>query len=145
MKYNYVSIDPGDTIGFGSFRDGIFYSHEFKYPDNTLELLSVIQFLDPTHIIIEDFRIFSSHAKVLIGSRPSPIEVIGIFRLWEMVWGWELVFLQPSCKKNVKVIHDYKFSSEHTKDAYQLMRYYLVRTHERSNKLNRIREIRKGW
>ena len=83
-------------------------------------------------IVIERFKLFAKEAQSQVGSEFPAVQVLARIEAYAELLGFEdrIHMLEPSVKGRVQILPQHKpqldLSTEHTKDAYQLARYYIT-------------------
>lgn len=131
MKKNILVLDPGESTGWVILKtnDELFGG---TAPKNHLAVAELIQKYHPDIVVIERFNLYPGMAKSLAWNSFYPCEVIGVVRYLCQLNGIMLVEQAPSVKKYAG---DFKEDwlqlkqrvkvTEHTKDAYQHLKYFL--------------------
>jgi len=137
----YVAFDPGGSTGFceaiATLSDRTFqvvksctidWSDRFKVGD-------LLQGTDeaplPDAVIVESFRLYQHRAKEQIGSDFPSSQVIGMIEMiaWQIGILDKVVYQPASNISRVQVLPEHKPSvaaSEHARDAYRHLRYYIL-------------------
>ena len=131
MKKSIMALDPGESTGW------VFINTDDKLsggtaPKNHLEVVKLLDKYQPEVVIIERFNLYPGMAKSLAWNSFYPCEVIGVIKCYCMQKGIEIVEQAPSIKKYagelkedwVQLKREVR-TTEHTKDAYQHLKYYL--------------------
>lgn len=130
-------FDPGEHTGW------CYQDHEGKLFGGTIgknhvEVAEGINLLVPDIVVMERFNLYPQMAKSLAWNSFYPCEVIGVIRYLCMLYNITLVEQAPSVKKyfgGFKIDWDQLKDNaksreldvtEHTKDAYQHYRYFLL-------------------
>jgi len=129
-----IALDPGNSTGWVFYDD---VTKEIKggtIPESLTDMYVMLETLEPTVVILERFALYPDKAKSLSFNTFYPVEVIGVIKLWcQMV---EITpIIQGADKKKYSGGLDDNFillkqitgkeCTEHTKDAYLHLRYYL--------------------
>lgn len=137
-----VSFDPGETTGFcealvNPHDDGKFQvvkSAKIAWGDrfwvNQL-LAGVDEAPPPDTIVVESFHLYAHKAKDMIGNSFKSSEMIGIISTYAHIQGLleRMVFQPASCMTRVQILPEHAphlLESEHARDAYRHLRYYIV-------------------
>jgi hypothetical protein len=143
-RMKIIALDPGEHTGWmmrdhsGKLTGGTVpkYLQSDGSLDKDMHLIQVIELLDacsPDLVVIERFNLYPGMAKSLSWNSFFPCEVIGAVRLWCKSNNVKIVEQAPSIKKYAGPFQDdwddmkrrcAKDVTEHTKDAYQHLRYY---------------------
>lgn len=130
-----LSLDPGESTGwsFGT-EDGA--TSGGTCPKDHTAVARLIQEIKPDIIVLERFNLYPGMAKSLAWNSFYPCEVIGVIKYLAMTMDILIVEQAPSVKKYAGDIQKYKDwqcikiscnkVTEHTKDAYQHFRYFLI-------------------
>lgn len=140
-----IALDPGNSTGW------VFRDDNGKLIGGTIgechkDVWLLLQQYDPDVIVFETFQMYPSKAQHLIWNTFYPVEVIGVIKLWYMLydvkhdaWGGvterKLVGLQPAVKKFALSTNEKELwktvervngqpATEHLRDAVRLLRYY---------------------
>ncbi len=136
MKYSKIlALDPGESTGWvlgteeKALRGG-------TCGRNHLEVARLIVDEFPSVIVLERFNLYPGMAKSLAWNSFYPCEVIGVIKYMAMQLDIPIVEQAPSVKKyagDIQKYDDWHFIkerctgvTEHTKDAYQHYRYFLI-------------------
>lgn len=108
-------------------------SLEFSWGERFL-VAEWVDSMNPDVIIMESFRLYAHEAQNLIGSDFPSCQVIGMVeaRLFEMHKLGKLVYQPAYNTKGVIVLPEHTSKvggSEHRKDAYKHLRYYVAKNH----------------
>lgn len=132
IKTKILVFDPGESTGWvARMSDGTLEGG--TAPRDHLAIATLISEWLPELVIIETFAMFPGKANSLYWNTFYPCEVIGVLKYLCASWGIEYVMQQPSVKQFAGSLQDDFFSlqktskeriTEHTKDAYQHLRYY---------------------
>lgn len=130
-----LALDPGESTGWvlgteeRAIRGG-------TCKRNHLEVAQLIKDERPDIIVLERFNLYPGMAKSLAWNSFYPCEVIGVIKYLAMCMGITIVEQAPSVKKyagNIQRYADWLFVkercsgvTEHTKDAYQHYRYFMM-------------------
>ena len=136
MKYiRILALDPGESTGW-VFGDGENALRGGTCGRNHKEVAQLIRDEMPDIIVLERFNLYPGMAKSLAWNSFYPCEVIGVIKYMAMVHGITIVEQAPSVKKYAGDIQKYtdwhyvkdrcSKVTEHTKDAYQHYRYFLI-------------------
>lgn len=124
----YVSLDPGKTTGWATFReDGWFTNRGQVDLDDLPEFL---ESLDGTKVIIyENYKLFSWKAKQQSGSNMPASQAIGMIKSYALRNDCHLIDQPPSIKPTAQMLSQLtpigKHSETHWVDAYNHGFYYL--------------------
>lgn len=126
-------FDPGDHTGW-CFRDTSGRVVGGTCGKHHMEVAERIQILRPDIVVFERFNLYPQMAKSLAWNSFYPCEVIGVIRYLCDRYSIPIVEQAPSIKKyfggfqqdwfTLKEICDPKEVTEHTKDAYQHLKYF---------------------
>lgn len=132
-----IAFDPGETTGVavGQHTGGrdfdLIESWEIPWERRTT-VHDALEEFRPNFIVVESFRLYAHKARQQIGSHFPSVRVIGMIELSAHLWGLgELFFQTPSLISQVKIPRELEventFSgSEHRKDAYKHLRYFVL-------------------
>jgi hypothetical protein len=78
-----LCLDPGETVGWAVFNDGILeHSGQFKVDTTSLtELVMFVTGISPARIVMENYRVYGHKTEQHAGSEVVTIQYIGIFKL----------------------------------------------------------------
>ena len=135
MSKLILALDPGESTGWvlgtdeRAIRGG-------TCKRNHGEVAQLIKDERPNIIVLERFNLYPGMAKSLAWNSFYPCEVIGVIKYLAMHMGITVVEQAPSVKKyagNIQYNEDWLFVkdrcsgvTEHTKDAYQHYRYFMI-------------------
>jgi hypothetical protein len=133
-------IDPGETTGFvlmclTSTKGDYDVIKAFEIPwGRRFELRNLLHKYLPDVLVIESFRLYEHKAKDQIGSDFPSVRVIGITEayMYELDCLKAITYQPAHVTARVQVLARHVGvigSSEHVKDAYKHLRYYLVTKH----------------
>lgn len=124
----YLAIDPGETTGWATFnQEG--KPQQFDKVKGREAVYVLLQSVQPTVLIVEDFNLFPWKARDQAFSSFEAVRVIGAIELWAWAKGATVVLQKP----NIKSI-GYKWAGlptatqhkdSHERDAYVHGVYYL--------------------
>lgn len=142
MKSCILVFDPGENTGWvaqETYDDGrVVLRGGTAVRDHRLvaELFSIY---NPTQVVFERFNLYPGMAKTLSWNSFYPCEVIGVIRYMCMSRNIPYVEQAPSIKKysgglddTWKVLRSNNEVTEHTKDAFLHLKYYLRNTKEKN-------------
>ena len=130
-----LSLDPGESTGWvlGTEEKAI---RGGTCGRNHEEVAQLIKDEKPDIIVLERFNLYPGMAKSLAWNSFYPCEVIGVIKYIAMRVNIKIVEQAPSVKKyagDIQKYDDWHFIkdrcpkvTEHTKDAYQHYRYFLM-------------------
>lgn len=130
-----LALDPGESTGWvlGTEHTAI---RGGTCKRNHVEVAQLIKDEKPDIIVLERFNLYPGMAKSLAWNSFYPCEVIGVIKYLAMEYSMTIVEQAPSVKKyagDIKKYGDWQFIkdrcsnvTEHTKDAYQHFRYFLI-------------------
>lgn len=131
MKRSIIALDPGESTGW-VFVDTHDRLTGGTAPKNHLEVVKLLEMCSPDIVVIERFNLYPGMAKSLAWNSFYPCEVIGVVKCYCMQHGIAIVEQAPSVKKYAGGLKDdwaqlkhTVRTTEHTKDAYQHLKYYL--------------------
>lgn len=133
MEVKYLSLDPGNSTGWATFRvDGSAIDYgTLKGKIDVYDLLSETVFAAPnwSHIICEDFRLYPWKSTEQAWSQLDTVRIIGAIEMFAYDNKLELVLQDPSVKtiayKYAGMEVPKKKSLTHETDAYVHGVYYL--------------------
>jgi len=143
---NYLAIDPGEVycgvveaVGFKEYEMGV-KAHTWT-PEHLLDYLlnSANYVINYDVVIIEEFRLYPWTAKSLIWSDMPVCKLIGKIEYICERNGIEVVLQKASIKKLPfvkKELKGKKFKTQHEKDAYMHLVYYLEGEKNNKSKSN---------
>src|SRR4029077_3196571 len=78
-----LCLDPGDTVGWSLFVDGeLFHAAQFSTdPDHLSDLIRFVIGVAPTHVVMENYKVYAHRAAQHVGSEVNTIQYIGVFKL----------------------------------------------------------------
>ena len=131
-----MAIDPGESIGVVLRTDTKVYGCTITTDLRLRRMWAVLEGNQPDVIVFEEFALRQSAANKLVGNKFITCEVIGVIKLYAQRAGCLLIPLIPANKEycgfssNSKDPHfqeitmiDGEKITEHTRDAYRLLRY----------------------
>lgn len=130
-----LALDPGESTGWvlGTEEKAI---RGGTCGRNHLDVARLIKEEVPDVIVLERFNLYPGMAKSLAWNSFYPCEVIGVIKYMAMTMNIPIVEQAPSVKKyagDIQKYSDWHFIkerctgvTEHTKDAYQHYRYFLI-------------------
>lgn len=124
-------LDPGESTGWVvRYNDGQMAGGTL--PKNHLEVHNLIMSTQPDIIVFERFNLYPGMAKHLIWDSFYPCEVIGVIKMCALLLRVECLAQAPADKKFAGGFDDDWLhitskcrTTEHTKDAYLHLKYYL--------------------
>lgn len=130
-KGSILTLDPGESTGW-TFLDAQGNLHGGTAPKSHSAVAQLIIELAPDLVVYENFRMYPGKAQSLVWNSFYPCEVIGVIKYVCDSRGIKYVDQAPSVKKYAGGF-DHMWSefaknhpfTEHTKDAYLHLRYYL--------------------
>lgn len=137
MMDKVIAIDPGESIGIVSRTEKeIVYGTTITGEFRLAHLWALLRDRNPKIIVFEEFALRQSAASKLVGNKFITCEVIGVIKLYAQRTGCILIPLIPANKEycgfssNPKDPHFQEITmvggekiTEHTRDAYRLLRY----------------------
>ncbi len=135
MSKKILCLDPGESTGWvlGTEEQAI---RGGTCKRNHLEVAQLIKDERPDIIVLERFNLYPGMAKSLAWNSFYPCEVIGVIKYLAMELDIQIVEQAPSVKKyagDIQKYGDWHFVkercsrvTEHTKDAYQHYRYFMI-------------------
>lgn len=111
------SIDPGEKIGFASWRDdGDLRYNDTLSVDRMMEVLAGASNL-PHTVVMEDWRLRGHRAMQQTGSRMLASQVIGMVRLFCFAHETKLVYQEPQVMQLAAMHQGIKYPKGHVPDA----------------------------
>lgn len=130
-------FDPGESTGW-VFQNGDWLTGGTA-PKDHRAVVDLIDTFQPDIIVMERFNLYPGKAASLSWNSFYPCEVIGVIRYCTLQYNIRLVEQAPSVKKYFGGFEqdwdDLKSrikTTEHTKDAYMHLKYYLLNNKEPS-------------
>lgn len=125
-----LAIDPGNSTGW-VYRDVQGTVHGGTIGESLNAVVDLIKSLRIDYIVYETFQLYPSKAAKMMWNTFYPCEVIGVIKYISKELTLPLVAVQPSAKKfsgvqsgEWKCIGSAGKVTEHTRDAYQLLRFF---------------------
>lgn len=129
-----VAIDPGQTTGVsqmkytGERNFELVYCQEIPW-DRRFKLRELVKGM--SHVVIERFALYESHAKAMVNNEFPSVRIIGIVDAYcnEFDLLDRVTFQGAQSMQSVLVLPEHTAmtkGSEHRKDSYRHGRYYIV-------------------
>ena len=135
MKSCVLVFDPGENTGWvaqETYDDGRVVLRGGTAVRDHRKVIEILNTFSPTEVVFERFNLYPGMAKTLSWNSFYPCEVIGVIRAWCMLNSVPYVEQAPSIKKYSggldeawKLLRNTSVVTEHTKDAYLHLKYYL--------------------
>lgn len=129
-----VSLDPGESTGWCTKDIESAQLAAGTLPKDHLQVFLWLQQQKPDLVVCESFHLFPGKAQSLSWNSFYPCEVIGIIKLYCMLYSVELVMQAPGVKKYAgglqsdwHVLQQGMLKghvTEHAKDAYMHLKYF---------------------
>lgn len=126
-------FDPGESTGW-VLQDNTGELLGGTAKKNHLEIAGLIERYAPDVVVLETFHLYPGMAKSLSWNSFYPVEVIGVIKYLCMRLGISVVEQSPSIKRYAGGFDARWYelakstpTTEHTKDAYLHLKYYLLR------------------
>lgn len=135
MRDCILVFDPGENTGWvaqWTTDDGTVTIRGGTSVRDHTDIIYILSTYSPTQVVFERFNLYPGMAKTLSWNSFYPCEVIGVIRAWCMLHQVPYVEQAPSIKKysgglddTWKRLREANEVTEHTKDAYLHLKYYL--------------------
>lgn len=127
-----LCVDPGETTGWSLWEDGELVKAGQFLVENMNECFMFVTGISPTHMVMEDYRVYGHRRDQHVGSQVVTVQYIGVFKLAAEQLGIPLTLQMAwqakkwATDEKLTQFGLYQINARHANDSIRHGIYYLL-------------------